>query len=45
MFDADRTFVLDDVELAKNGEIKPPGGWIESHDGREIVGGPTPGSL
>ena len=35
VFDADRTFVLDDVELAKNGEIKPPGGWIESHDGRE----------
>jgi FtsP/CotA-like multicopper oxidase with cupredoxin domain len=35
VFDADRTFVLDDVELEKDGEIKPPGGWIESHDGRE----------
>lgn len=33
--DADRTFVLDDVALEKNGEIKPPGWWIESHDGRE----------
>ena len=35
VFDADRTFVLDDVELGENGEIKPPGWWIESHDGRE----------
>ena len=35
VFDADRTFVLDDVELEKDGEIKPPGWWIESHDGRE----------
>ena len=35
LFDADRTLVLDDVELAKNGQIQPPGGWIESHDGRE----------
>jgi FtsP/CotA-like multicopper oxidase with cupredoxin domain len=35
IFDADRTFVLDDVELGENGEITPPGGWIESHDGRE----------
>ncbi len=35
VFDADRTFLLDDVELEKNGEIKPPGWWIESHDGRE----------
>ena len=35
VFDADRTFVLDDVELEKNGEITPPGRWIESHDGRE----------
>jgi FtsP/CotA-like multicopper oxidase with cupredoxin domain len=35
VFDADRTFVLDDVELGKDGEIKPPGWWIESHDGRE----------
>jgi FtsP/CotA-like multicopper oxidase with cupredoxin domain len=33
--DADRTFVLDDVELGKDGQIKPPGWWIESHDGRE----------
>jgi FtsP/CotA-like multicopper oxidase with cupredoxin domain len=35
VFDADRTFVLDDVELDKDGQIKPPGWWIESHDGRE----------
>lgn len=35
VFDADRTLVLDDVELEENGEIKPPGWWIESHDGRE----------
>lgn len=35
VFDAERTFVLDDVELEKDGQIKPPGWWIESHDGRE----------
>jgi FtsP/CotA-like multicopper oxidase with cupredoxin domain len=35
VFDADRTLVFDDVELEKNGQIKPPGWWIESHDGRE----------
>lgn len=35
VFDAERVLVLDDVELDKNGQIKPPGGWIESHDGRE----------
>ena len=35
VFDADRTLVLDDVELEKDGQIKPPGKWLESHDGRE----------
>src|SRR5262245_36207455 len=35
VFDADRTLVLDDVELGKSGEVKPPGWWLESHDGRE----------
>lgn len=35
VLDADRTFVLDDVELEDGGEIKAPGWWIESHDGRE----------
>jgi len=35
VIDADRTFVLDDVALENNGEIKAPGAWIESHDGRE----------
>lgn len=35
VFDVDRTLVLDDVDLQKNGQIKPPGGWMESHDGRE----------
>jgi FtsP/CotA-like multicopper oxidase with cupredoxin domain len=35
VFDADRTLVLDDVELEKNGQIRPPGWWVEAHDGRE----------
>jgi FtsP/CotA-like multicopper oxidase with cupredoxin domain len=35
VFDADRTLVLDDVELEESGQVKPPGWWIESHDGRE----------
>ena len=35
LFDLDRILVLDDVELGKDGQIKPPGWWIESHDGRE----------
>jgi FtsP/CotA-like multicopper oxidase with cupredoxin domain len=35
VFDADRVLVLDDVELGKDGQITPPGWWIESHDGRE----------
>lgn len=35
IFDAERVLVLDDVELDKNGRIKKPGRWIESHDGRE----------
>jgi FtsP/CotA-like multicopper oxidase with cupredoxin domain len=35
VLDADRTLVLDDVELEQSGQIKPPGWWIESHDGRE----------
>jgi FtsP/CotA-like multicopper oxidase with cupredoxin domain len=35
VFDADRTLVLDDVALEMDGRIKPPGWWIESHDGRE----------
>ncbi len=35
VFDADRTFVFDDVELEKDGAIKSPGWWLESHDGRE----------
>lgn len=35
VFDAERVLVLDDVELERGGEIKPPGWWVESHDGRE----------
>lgn len=35
VFDADRVLVLDDVALRRDGQITPPGGWIESHDGRE----------
>jgi FtsP/CotA-like multicopper oxidase with cupredoxin domain len=33
--DAERVLVLDDVQLDRAGQIKPPGWWIESHDGRE----------
>ena len=33
--DADRVLVLDDVELDRAGQIKPPGWWIEQHDGRQ----------
>lgn len=35
VLDAERVLVLDDVALGKDGQIKPPGGWVESHDGRE----------
>ena len=34
-FDAERVLVLDDVDLDRAGQIKPPGGWIEWHNGRE----------
>jgi len=34
-FDADRVLVLDDVQLDRKGQIKPPGWWIEQHNGRE----------
>jgi len=33
--DAERVLVLDDVQLDRRGQIKPPGWWLESHDGRE----------
>jgi FtsP/CotA-like multicopper oxidase with cupredoxin domain len=33
--DAERVLVLDDVRLDRKGQIKPPGGWIEKHNGRE----------
>jgi FtsP/CotA-like multicopper oxidase with cupredoxin domain len=33
--DAERVLVLDDVALDRDGQIKPPGGWIEQHDGRQ----------
>jgi FtsP/CotA-like multicopper oxidase with cupredoxin domain len=36
--DAERVLVLDDVKLDREGQIKPPGGWMEQHDGRQ---GPT----
>jgi FtsP/CotA-like multicopper oxidase with cupredoxin domain len=35
VFDVERVLVLDDVALQEDGQIKPPGGWVESHDGRE----------
>ncbi|HJU90288.1 MAG TPA: multicopper oxidase family protein [Gemmatimonadaceae bacterium] len=33
--DAERVIVLDDVQLDRKGQIKPPGWWIERHDGRQ----------
>ena len=33
--DAERVFVLDDVALDAEGQIEPPGGWRERHDGRQ----------
>ncbi len=33
--DAERLLVLDDVQLDRKGQIKPPGWWIERHDGRQ----------
>jgi FtsP/CotA-like multicopper oxidase with cupredoxin domain len=33
--DAERVLVLDDVALDRKGQIKPPGWWIEQHNGRE----------
>jgi FtsP/CotA-like multicopper oxidase with cupredoxin domain len=33
--DDERVLVLDDIQLDSRGRIKPPGGWLESHDGRE----------
>ena len=34
-FDGERVLVLDDVALDRKGQIKPPGWWIEKHDGRQ----------
>jgi FtsP/CotA-like multicopper oxidase with cupredoxin domain len=34
VLDAERILVLDDVALDQHRQIKPPGGWIERHDGR-----------
>jgi len=33
--DAERVFVLDDIELDEKGQVAPPGWWREMHDGRE----------
>jgi FtsP/CotA-like multicopper oxidase with cupredoxin domain len=33
--DAERVLVLDDVGLDRDGQIKPTGGFIERHDGRQ----------
>jgi FtsP/CotA-like multicopper oxidase with cupredoxin domain len=33
--DAERVLVLDDVALDRKGQIKPPGWWIEQHNGRQ----------
>ena len=35
VLDAERVLVLDDVKLDRKGEIKPLGGIIEHHDGRQ----------
>jgi FtsP/CotA-like multicopper oxidase with cupredoxin domain len=32
--DGERVLVLDDVRLDDRGEIEPPRGWVERHDGR-----------
>jgi FtsP/CotA-like multicopper oxidase with cupredoxin domain len=32
--DAEQVLVLDDVQLDRKGQIKPPGWWLESHNGR-----------
>lgn len=32
--DAERVFIFDDIQLDRGGQIKPPGWWIESHNGR-----------
>jgi FtsP/CotA-like multicopper oxidase with cupredoxin domain len=34
-FDGERLLVFDDVALDRKGQIKPPGWWIEQHDGRQ----------
>jgi FtsP/CotA-like multicopper oxidase with cupredoxin domain len=34
VFDGERVLVLDDVGLDRDGQIKPPGWWRESHNGR-----------
>ena len=33
--DAERVLVIDDISLDRRGRIKPVGGWIEFHNGRE----------
>jgi FtsP/CotA-like multicopper oxidase with cupredoxin domain len=33
--DTERVLVLDDVQLDRKAQIKPPGWWIEQHNGRE----------
>jgi len=33
--DSERVLVLDDVALDRKGQVKPTGGWIEQHDGRQ----------
>lgn len=35
VLDAERVLVLDDVALDRKAQIKPPGWWIEQHNGRE----------
>src|SRR5919199_54639 len=35
VFDAERVLVLDDVKLDREGQIKPLGGIVEHHDGRQ----------
>jgi FtsP/CotA-like multicopper oxidase with cupredoxin domain len=35
VLDGERVLVLDDVALDREGQIKPPGWWIEQHDGRQ----------
>ena len=35
VLDRERIVMFDDIELDRSGQVKPPGWWLEKHDGRE----------